>query len=71
MATKYKLRSQDIDSDPDGFILNLPDGFQFLTDLGCHVRGFDSMQELRDEVRWAVIPCACSDCKEAKNKSKK
>jgi len=61
---KYKIRPQDIDRDEPGvFILNLPDGFQFSTDPGCHTRGFDSMKELRDEVKWAVIPCDCPECK--------
>jgi hypothetical protein len=60
---KYKLRQQDIDPDPDGFILNLPAGFQFLYDLGCHTRGFDTMEELRDEAKTAVIPCDCNSCK--------
>jgi hypothetical protein len=63
--TCYKLRQQDIDSDPDGFILNLPAGFQFENDLGCHTRGFDTMKELRDEARTAVIRCDCSSCTNA------
>jgi len=60
--TRYKLRQQDIDPDPNGYILNLPAGYQFKYDTGCHVRGFDTMKELRDEVRTAVIPCSCKDC---------
>jgi len=64
-TTRYKLRQQDIDTDPDGYILNLPAGYQFRYDLGCHVRGFDTMQKLRDEVSTAVIPCSCKDCSAA------
>ena len=60
--TNYKLCQQDIDTDPDGYILNLPAGFQFEYDLGSHTRGFDTMQELREEARTAVIPCSCKDC---------
>jgi hypothetical protein len=60
--TRYKLRQQDIDPDPDGYILNLPAGYQFRYDPGCHVRGFDTMKELRDEARTAVIPCSCKNC---------
>ena len=59
---KYKLRSQDIDPDPDGFILNLPKGYTFTYDRGCHTRGFDTMKELREEVRTAVEKCFCNDC---------
>jgi len=61
---KYKLLTQDIDADPDGFILNLPVGFQFLYDQGCHTRGFDTMKELRNEARTAVIPCNCNSCQQ-------
>jgi hypothetical protein len=60
--TRYKLRQQDIDPDPDGYILNLPAGYQFKYDPGCHVRGFDTMKELRDEARTGVIACSCKDC---------
>jgi hypothetical protein len=60
--TNYKLRQQDIDSDPDGYILNLPAGFQFEYDIGCHTRGFDTIQQLRKEARTAVITCSCKDC---------
>ena len=60
--TRYKLRQQDIDPDPDGYILNLPAGFQFEYDLGSHTRGFDTIQELRKEARTAVITCSCKDC---------
>jgi hypothetical protein len=59
---RYKLRQQDIDPDPDGYILNLPAGYQFRYDPGCHVRGFDTMKELRDEARTAVITCSCKNC---------
>ena len=60
---KYKLRSQDIDVDQDVYILNLPAGFQFLYDKGSHTRGYDTMKELRNEARTAVIPCNCTSCR--------
>ena len=64
---KYKLnviRDVDIDSDYSGvhgYILNLPSGFRMYDEL-CHVRGFDTMQELRDFVKWGVVPCDCQSC---------
>lgn len=61
-STRYKLRQQDIDPDPDGYILNLPAGYQFEFDRGSHTRGFDTIQELRKEASTAVIACSCKDC---------
>jgi hypothetical protein len=66
---KYKLDvARDVDRDePDVFILNLPKGWRF--DEGSsnqnrsHVRGYDSMKELRDDIKHNVIPCDCSGCK--------
>jgi hypothetical protein len=66
---KYKLNiSRDIDSDePDVYILNLPAGFCFDEESSpndrSHVRGYDSMHELRADVKaGAVISCDCSGC---------
>jgi hypothetical protein len=60
---KYKLNvSRDVDPDGDmGFVLNLPYGFRFSDDL-VHVRGYDSMKELKQSVKDDVIPCDCKDC---------
>jgi hypothetical protein len=64
----YRLKvSRDVDEDGGSFgtdvsyILNLPHGFRFDDDL-VHVRGFDSMKELRDAARSDVIACSCKDC---------
>ncbi len=64
----YRLNvSRDVDLDGGSFgtcvsyILNLPDGFRFDDDL-VHVRGFDSMKELRHAARSDVIACSCRDC---------
>jgi hypothetical protein len=57
---KYKLRQQDIDQDQDGLILNLPWGYRF-DDNGEHVRGFDTITELRSEIKY-IKPCTCADC---------
>lgn len=60
---KYKLNvERDVDMDePGSYILNLPNGFRFDDDL-VHVRGFDTMDELRQAVKNDVIPCTCPGC---------
>ena len=67
---KYKLNAaQDIDSDEPGvYILNLPKGFRFDEESSpndrIHVRGYDTMKELRADVKaGVVIECGCSGCK--------
>ena len=66
-AAAYKLNiSRDVDTDePDSFILNLPRGFRFDDDL-VHVRGFDTMRELRAAVKTDVIPCTCTSCSQTR-----
>jgi len=65
--TIYKLNVQrDVNVDGDyqniyGYILNLPSGFKMYDEL-CHVRGFDTMKELRDFVKWGVVSCNCKSC---------
>ena len=61
---KYKLNfARDVDTDEPGvLILNLPSGFRFYDEV-CHVRGFESLAELKDAVKWAVVPCDCNECK--------
>ena len=63
---KYKLnlkRDVDVDSDTTGdvYILNLPYGWRFYDDL-VHVRGYDSLKDLRDAVKTDVIVCDCPEC---------
>ena len=66
---KYKLdKSRDVDTDePGSFILNLPKGWRFdeasSPNDRSHVRGYDSMRELRDDIKHSVIQCDCSGCK--------
>lgn len=60
---KYRLDVQR-DVDPDGcggLMLHLPFGFRFDDDL-VHVRGYDSMAEVRESARRDVIPCECAEC---------
>jgi len=60
---KYQLDvSRDVDADGDAYMLWLPFGFRFSDDL-VHVRGFDTMAEIRQAAKNDVIPCDCEDCK--------
>jgi hypothetical protein len=63
---KYKLNvSRDVDVDGYGdevsYILNLPNGFRFYDDL-VHIRGYDTMKELKQSVKTDIIPCTCLGC---------
>ena len=63
---KYKLNVQrDVDTDEPGvYILNLPGGFKYDDDdHGTHVKGFDSMKELRWDAKNNVESCDCDKCK--------
>jgi hypothetical protein len=66
---KYKLNvSRDVDTDePDVYILNLPAGYRFDEESSpndrSHVRGYDTMRELRADIKFSVIPCDCTECK--------
>lgn len=64
---KYKLNvARDVDTDEPGvYILNLPYGFRFddsHEENPEHVRGFDTMAEVRAAARDDVIACACREC---------
>jgi hypothetical protein len=63
---KYKLNvKRDVDLDDDGFILNLIRGYRFSDDPSpVHVRGYDTMKELRQAVRDDITTCDCADCKQ-------
>jgi hypothetical protein len=65
---KYKLDiKRDVDPDgDDNFILNLPSGFRFYDDL-VHVRGYDSMADLKKSAKQDVIQCNCQSCKDISN----
>ena len=72
MQKKYKLNIQrDVDvsagggpfSDAVDYILNLPHGFRFYNEI-VHVRGYDSMLELKTSARDDVIVCDCAECLE-------
>jgi hypothetical protein len=65
---QYKLNIQrDVDTDEPGvYILNLPKGWRFdevsSPNDRVHVKGYDSMKELRADIKHSVIPCDCSGC---------
>lgn len=63
---KYKLDvARDVDVDGYGdkvsYILNLPNGFRFYDDM-VHIRGYDTMTELRLSAKNDTIPCNCASC---------
>jgi hypothetical protein len=65
---KYKLNiKRDVDvcssrfSDLTDYMLNLPNGFRFSDEI-VHIRGFDSMAELKLAAKNDVIPCDCNAC---------
>jgi hypothetical protein len=60
---KYTLDiKRDVDQDEGGgYMLWLPFGFRFYDDA-VHVRGFDTMRELRQAARQDVIECNCDEC---------
>lgn len=63
---KYKLDvARDVDVFEDNhysdYILNLPKGFRFYDDV-VHVRGYDSLADLRKAAKQDVIVCTCKDC---------
>jgi hypothetical protein len=62
---KYKLDiKRDVDPDGDAYFLWLPFGFRFSDDL-VHVRGYDTLAEIRKAAKTDVITCDCEDCKKS------
>ena len=60
---KYILDiKRDVDPDGEAYFLWLPHGFRFSDDL-VHVRGFDTIAEIRKAAKTDVIQCDCKDCK--------
>ena len=72
---KYKLNfDRDVDVDGYGdnvvYILNLPYGFCFEPHPvdATHVRGYDSIQELKKAIKTEIYSCDCVDCERHKLK---
>jgi len=71
---KYKLDvKNDVDvctsrfSDDTDYLLHLPYGFRF-SDEVVHIRGFDSMKEVKEAAKKDVVPCDCENCKQGLQK---
>ena len=64
---RYPLNvARDVDTDePDTFIMNLISGWKFNHDqfFAEHIRAFDTMKELRAELKDWVVPCDCEQCR--------
>lgn len=63
---KYKLDiKRDVDKGCEGdYLLWLPFGFRFSDDL-VHVRGYDTLAEIRKAAKTDVVECDCDDCKKS------
>lgn len=63
---RYKLNvDRDVDvNEDDTLVLNLPRGFKFSHDVleVCHTCGYDTMRDLRQDIKSWVVPCDCKDC---------
>ena len=60
---KYKLDiKRDVDGNEGDYLLWLPFGFRF-SDEVVHVRGYDTLAEIRKASKTDVVPCDCADCK--------
>jgi hypothetical protein len=61
---KYKFDMADIDVfEENDILLTLPYGYRFYDDL-VHVRGYDTISEIKQSIkRGDVIPCDCDACK--------
>ena len=58
--------ARHVDTDEPGvFILNLPVGFKFTHDPMNfeHVRAYDTMKELRADIKMSIEKCDCAGCK--------
>jgi hypothetical protein len=60
---KYKLDvKRDVDGNEGDYLLWLPFGFRF-SDEVVHVRGFDTIAEIKEAAKRDVVECDCEDCK--------
>lgn len=65
-AMKYKLNvKNDVDQTEDGYMLYLPYGYRFDDEI-VHCRGYDTMKEMRESIKWEVLACDCKECAEHK-----
>ena len=61
---KYKLDiKRDVDGIEGDYLLWLPAGFRFNDDM-VHVRGYDTIKEIKIAAQLDVVECDCDDCKQ-------
>jgi len=59
---KYKLDiKRDVDGQAGDYLLWLPHGFRFSDEI-VHVRGFDTIAEIRKSAKEDVVECDCKEC---------
>jgi hypothetical protein len=59
---KYKLDvKRDVDGCEGDYLLWLPFGFKFFDDE-VHVRGFDTIAQIRKAAKTDVVVCECNEC---------
>ena len=60
---KYKLDiKRDVDGPAGDYLLWLPFGYRFSDEI-VHVRGYDTIAEIRKAAKEDVVECDCDDCK--------
>lgn len=52
---------QDVDECENGYMVFLPYGWRWCDDI-VHVRGFDTLKELRAAIKTDVETCDCREC---------
>lgn len=58
----YKLNiKRDVDGPEGDYLLWLPFGYRFYDEV-VHVRGFDTIAEIRKASKTDVIECDCAEC---------
>ena len=58
----YKLNiKRDVDGNAGDYLLWLPHGYRFSDEI-VHVRGFDTIAEIRKAAKQDVVECDCKDC---------
>lgn len=61
-GTKYVLDiKRDVDGPEGDYLLWLPFGYRFADDQ-VHVRGYDTLAEIRQASKTDVVECDCADC---------
>jgi len=65
IKAKFKLdvaKHVDYYAEDETYMVCLPYGWRFDDDI-VHTRGYDTLKELKADVKTSVIPCTCVECK--------